>query len=95
MTASNTSSAPLDPTSTDAWASLEAHNLEIAGSLREWFDADPQRAERFSRTAADLRVDLSKNLITAETMELLQQLSREVGVEERRDAMFSLSLIHI
>ena len=89
MTASNTSSAPLDPTSTDAWASLEAHNLEIAGSLREWFDADPQRAERFSRTAADLRVDLSKNLITAETMELLQQLSREVGVEERRDAMFS------
>ncbi|MGO1391051.1 glucose-6-phosphate isomerase [Brachybacterium alimentarium] len=89
MTASNTSSAPLDPTSTDAWASLEAHNLEIAGSLREWFDADPQRAERFSRTAADLRVDLSKNLITAETMELLLQLSREVGVEERRDAMFS------
>ncbi|MGP5078151.1 glucose-6-phosphate isomerase [Brachybacterium alimentarium] len=89
MNASNTSSAPLDPTSTDAWASLEAHNLEIAGSLREWFDADPQRAERFSRTAADLRVDLSKNLITAETMELLQQLSREVGVEERRDAMFS------
>ena len=89
MNASNTSSAPLDPTSTDAWASLEAHNLEIAGSLREWFDADPQRAERFSRTAADLRVDLSKNLITAETMELLLQLSREVGVEERRDAMFS------
>ncbi|MGP5251534.1 glucose-6-phosphate isomerase [Brachybacterium alimentarium] len=89
MTASNTSSAPLDPTSTDAWASLEAHNLEIAGSLREWFDTDPQRAERFSRTAADLRVDLSKNLITAETMELLLQLSREVGVEERRDAMFS------
>ncbi|MGO2995639.1 glucose-6-phosphate isomerase [Brachybacterium alimentarium] len=89
MTASNTSSAPLDPTSTDAWASLEAHNLEIAGSLREWFDADPQRAERFSRTAADLRVDLSKNLISAETMELLLQLSREVGVEERRDAMFS------
>ncbi|MGP5682321.1 glucose-6-phosphate isomerase [Brachybacterium alimentarium] len=89
MTASNTSSAPLDPTSTDAWASLEAHNLEIAGSLREWFDTDAQRAERFSRTAADLRVDLSKNLITAETMELLLQLSREVGVEERRDAMFS------
>ena len=89
MTAPNRSSAPVDPTSTDAWASLEAHHLELEGSLREWFDADPQRAESFTHDAAELHVDLSKNLVTAETMQLLLQLSREVGVEQRRDAMFA------
>ncbi|MFC7458647.1 glucose-6-phosphate isomerase [Brachybacterium sp. GCM10030267] len=90
MTASNAaSSAPVDPTSTAAWEALEAHDLELTGSLREWFDADPDRAERFSLEAADLHVDLSKNLITPETMELLQRLAREVGVEQRRDAMFA------
>ena len=61
----------------------------LTASLREWFEADPQRAERFTRTAADLHVDLSKNLITAETLALLLDLAREVGLEERRDAMFA------
>ncbi|GAA1484544.1 glucose-6-phosphate isomerase [Brachybacterium fresconis] len=89
MTAPNSSTAPVDPTTTDAWSALEAHHLEQSTSLREWFAADPQRAERFSHRAADLHVDLSKNLVTAETMELLQQLAREVGVLERRDAMLA------
>ena len=89
MTASTSSSSPIDPTSTDAWGELEAHNLELEGSLREWFDADPQRAETFTHDAADLHVDLSKNLITQETLDLLLRLAREVGVEERRDAMFA------
>ncbi|MGO1896098.1 MAG: glucose-6-phosphate isomerase [Brachybacterium sp.] len=89
MTAPSSPSAPIDPTSTDAWAELEAHNLALDGSLREWFEADSQRAERFTHTAADLHVDLSKNLITPETSELLLRLAREVGVEERRDAMFA------
>ncbi|MBB5831977.1 glucose-6-phosphate isomerase [Brachybacterium aquaticum] len=89
MTASTSSSSPIDPTSTDAWGELEAHNLDLEGSLREWFDADPQRAETFTHDAADLHVDLSKNLITQETLDLLLRLAREVGVEERRDAMFA------
>ena len=79
----------IDPTTTAAWEALEAHDRELTGSMREWFADDPQRAERFSHAAADLHVDLSKNLLTAETVELLLQLAREVGVEERRDAMFA------
>lgn len=89
MTAPTSPAAPIDPTSTDAWAELEAHNLELEGSLREWFATDPQRAERFTHDAAELHVDLSKNLLTSATMELLLQLAREVGVEEHRDAMFA------
>ncbi|MEE1618775.1 glucose-6-phosphate isomerase [Brachybacterium sp. J153] len=80
---------PVDPTTTAAWDALEAHDLERSGSLREMFAADPQRAERLSFSAADLHVDLSKNVITDRTVELLLQLAREVGVEERRDAMFA------
>ena len=89
MTAPTSPTAPIDPTSTDAWAELEAHNLDLEGSLREWFETDPQRAERFTHDAAELHVDLSKNLLTPTTMELLLQLAREVGVEEHRDAMFA------
>ncbi|MGO1199556.1 MAG: glucose-6-phosphate isomerase, partial [Dermabacteraceae bacterium] len=89
MTAPTSPDSPIDPTTTDAWAELEAHDLELEGSLREWFAADPQRAERFTYGAADLHVDLSKNLVSPRTVELLLQLAREVGVTERRDAMFA------
>src|SRR5690625_7249932 len=75
----------IDPTTTAAWEALEAHDLELTGSMREWFADDPQRAERFSHAAADLHVDLSKNLLTPETVQLLLKLAREVGVEERRE----------
>src|SRR5699024_11202180 len=79
----------IDPTTTAAWEALEAHDRELTGSMREWFADDPQRAERFSHAAADLHVGPSKNLLTAEPDELLLQLAREVGVEERREAMLS------
>ena len=37
---------------------------------------------------AGLYLDFSKNRLTAKTIQLLLQLARECGVEERRDAMF-------
>ena len=83
------SPAPVDPTETAAWAALDEHDAELTGSLREWFDEDPARGERFTFDAADLHVDLSKNLITHETVGLLLDLAREVGLEARRDAMFA------
>src|SRR5690606_3010123 len=47
MTSPDASTAPVDPTTTEAWAALEAHDLELEGSLREWFAEDPERAARF------------------------------------------------
>ncbi|MFC0675780.1 glucose-6-phosphate isomerase [Brachybacterium hainanense] len=82
-------SEPVDPTTTAAWEALEEHDLVLTGSLREWFAADPERAARFTHDAAELHVDLSKNLITAETVELLLQLAEETGVLARRDALFA------
>ena len=56
-------SAPVDPTTTPAWEKLTQLAADLQPDLRGWFAADPGRAERFSLTAADLYVDLSKNLV--------------------------------
>jgi len=81
--------APVDPTTTAAWAKLAALHADLAPDLRAWFADDPTRAERFSLEAGDLFVDLSKNLLTDEVLDALVALGREVGLEERRDAMFA------
>ena len=87
-----TASAPIDPTQTAAWAKLQAHHDELVSSgfhLKDAFAADPERVDMLSFDAAGLHFDLSKNLVTDETLKLLVELGREVGVEARRDAMFS------
>ena len=84
--------APIDPTSTPAWSALERHleALREEGiSLKDWFAADPLRVERLSYDVCGLRVDLSKNLVTDETMRLLVDLARACDVEGHRDLMYS------
>ncbi|WP_102509164.1 glucose-6-phosphate isomerase [Sanguibacter massiliensis] len=81
--------SPIDATTTDAWRALSEHRDAFRGDLRGWFAADPKRAERLTRTAGDLYVDLSKNLLTDETLELLVRLADEVGLRGRVDAMFA------
>ncbi|MFB9378070.1 glucose-6-phosphate isomerase [Kineococcus gynurae] len=83
------SSTPVDPTGTAAFAALQTHHAEVRPDLRAWFAADPQRAERFTFDAADLHVDLSKNLVTEETVRLLLQLAEETRVADRLAAMFA------
>lgn len=80
------SSHPIDATSTSAWQDLSAHEAALHADLRGWFAADPARAERLSFPLADLHVDLSKNLVTDETLALLVRLAEEVGVADRLQA---------
>lgn len=85
-------SVPIDATKTPAWVALQKHHDELVEkgiSLKDWFAADPDRVEKLSYRAGDLYFDLSKNLVTDETLKLLVDLGRACGVEERRDAMFS------
>ena len=84
--------APIDATQTPAWKALQEHHdrlVEEGISLKGWFAADPERVEKLTFEAGDLHIDLSRDLITDETVRLLCDLGRAVGVEERRDAMFS------
>ena len=84
--------SPIDAVQTPEWKALKEHHdrLEEEGiSLKDWFAADPDRVNKLSFEAGDLHFDLSKNLITDETVKLLADLGRAVRVEERRDEMFS------
>ncbi|HEY1134347.1 MAG TPA: glucose-6-phosphate isomerase [Nocardioides sp.] len=79
---------PVDPTTTAAWARLRDRAGSFEPDLRGWFAGDAGRAERLSFTAADLYVDLSKALVDDPVLDDLLALAAEVGVTERRDAMF-------
>jgi glucose-6-phosphate isomerase len=77
-------------TQSSAWHALAAHRESLAHStIAGLFADDPERAARFSLEAAGVYVDYSKNLVTAKTLELLCELARETGVEERQRAMFA------
>ncbi|AIY17592.1 glucose-6-phosphate isomerase [Pimelobacter simplex] len=80
--------APVDPRSTAAWASLTRLADGFTPDLRRWFADDPERTEHLSFDAGDLRVDLSRNLLTGEVLDALVALGGEVGLPDRRDSMF-------
>jgi glucose-6-phosphate isomerase len=83
-----TTTGPVDPTTTKAWERLAALAEGFSPDLRGWFAADPGRAERLTFDAADLHVDLSKGLVDEDVLAALLALADEVGLTERREAMF-------
>jgi glucose-6-phosphate isomerase len=73
-----------------AWNALGTHFAAIERlHMRDLFAKDPTRFDRFTLEAAGIFLDYSKNRITGESMGLLTDLAREVGLEARRDAMFA------
>jgi glucose-6-phosphate isomerase len=85
----------VDPTTTSAWSRLTG--LASAGTpdLRTAFAEDPGRVERLTFEAGDLYVDLSKNLVDDRVLQTLVELAHEVGLEQRRDAMFAGEHINV
>jgi glucose-6-phosphate isomerase len=79
----------INPTTTTAWTQLREHFEQMKhASLRDMFREDADRFNRYSLQAGDILFDFSKNLISAETMQLLFQLANECKVREAIDAMF-------
>jgi glucose-6-phosphate isomerase len=79
--------APVDPTATEAWRRLADLASGFQPDLRRML-ADPEWVARSTVQAGDLRVDLSKNLVTPEIWKALQALATEVELPAQRDAMF-------
>ncbi len=77
----------VDPTTTAAWESLEELAAGFTPNLRKWFGEDAKRATAYTYEAADLHVDLSKNLVTQDVLELLLQLAEQTGLTKRRAAI--------
>ncbi|WP_030924876.1 glucose-6-phosphate isomerase [Streptomyces sp. NRRL B-24720] len=79
------------------WTALEDHRAgELRHlQLRDLFGADPGRAERYTVSVGDLRIDYSKHLITDETLALLQELATATDVFGLRDAMLRGEKINV
>ncbi|MDQ0424006.1 MULTISPECIES: glucose-6-phosphate isomerase [Cellulomonas] len=86
---------PIDPTTTSAWQALSEHESTLRPDLRTWFAQDPERAQRLTLPLADLTVDLSKNLVTDETIALLARLADEVQLTDRFAAMLAGERINV
>ncbi len=74
-----------------AWPALESHFHEDIQTLdlRQAFAADAGRLEALSQQAPHVFADLSKNLWTERTEELLRELAQQAGVLAQRDAMLA------
>ncbi len=73
-----------------AWQALKAHHAEMGDvHIRELFERDPDRFERFSLRFHDILFDYSKNRITEKTMSLLFDLARQARLQDAIEAMFT------
>ena len=83
-------------TETQAYEYLADHFIDIASkSLKDLFQADPDRFNKFSITFNDILFDYSKNRIDDQTVALLIQLAKECRVKEAAEAMFSGEKINV
>ena len=72
-----------------AWHALWDHYSDAKNlHMRDLFDSDPQRAERYALEAGGLFLDYSKNRITDDTLTGLMQLARESDLATKIKAMF-------
>ncbi|MCO5935674.1 glucose-6-phosphate isomerase [Mucilaginibacter sp. RB4R14] len=86
----------IDFTRTQSYKYLTDHYIDIVSkSLKELFETDNQRFEKFSLQFEDILVDYSKNRINDETLALLTQLARECGVNKAIEAMYSGETINV
>jgi glucose-6-phosphate isomerase len=76
-------------TDSPAWKALQAHQRDIASlHMRDFFQSDPRRFDKFSLQWNDFLVDFSKNRITEQTMSLLFDLARSTDIKGWTEKMF-------
>ncbi|MBE9567103.1 MAG: glucose-6-phosphate isomerase [Proteobacteria bacterium] len=71
------------------WKALEEHFEEMGQShMRDMFERDPKRFEKFSLKLNDILFDYSKNIIDSRTMEHLHRLADDCDIEQWINKMF-------
>lgn len=77
-------------TTSNAWLALQAHYQQTKDNvLREAFEADDKRFDKFSITFDDILFDYSKNRINDATVPLLIDLANHANLSAKIEAMFS------
>ena len=86
----------IDFTTTQAYKYLTDHYIDIVQqSLKEMFEADSERFDKFSLRFEEILLDYSKNRINDETIALLIQLAKECKLNDAIKAMFSGEVINV
>jgi glucose-6-phosphate isomerase len=80
----------IQPDHTQAWKKLEAHYQDMKNKhLRDLFREEPDRFSNFSLCLGEIVFDYSKNIITNQTLSLLEELANECRLSDAIRAMFS------
>ena len=73
-----------------SWQALAEHYKKVSPlHMRDLFQGDPQRFEKFSLRFNDILLDFSKNRITEETLQLLHNLVNEAELSSWIEKMFA------
>lgn len=85
----------INPTKTVSWQKLTNHFNDVKNiSIKDLYK-DENRVSDFSLEFDDLLVDFSKNRITKETLDLLIELAKEVGLKEAIECQFNGEKINV
>ena len=84
-----------NPVDLAAWKALSAHHDDVkAISLRELFESDESRFEKFQLNAAGIFLDYSKNHVSDTTHKLLVDLAEACDVSSRMQSMFDGEIVN-
>ncbi len=86
----------INPTQTKSWNKLQDHFDSIKNvHMRQWFEMDAGRANRFTIKWDDFFVDFSKNRLTQETINLFLELADEINLKGAIASYFAGEKINI
>lgn len=81
-------------TTTPAWAELQRQRTAFTDTLPALFQRDPLRHRRFTFTAADLALDISRQHLSEHVMQALLALATQEAVTAKRDALFAGDILN-
>lgn len=83
------------PTETAAWKKLQEHYEAMQkATMQQMFQTDASRVEKFNLKWNDFLIDYSKNIVNEETLELLLELTNELGLKNAIKEYFEGELIN-
>jgi glucose-6-phosphate isomerase len=86
----------INPMTTNAWNKLEEYHFEFEGKhMKELFENDNARFEKYSLKFDDILVDFSKNLVDDEIRDSLVELASECGLKSAIENMFNGQKINV
>lgn len=85
----------INPTQTQSWKKLQKHFDEMQNaSMQEMFKEDTSRTAKFNLQWNDFLIDYSKNIIKQDTVDLLLELAKEMGLEKAISDYFNGEIIN-